>query len=177
MVQEGLQVDAGITGVLENKQLRRKGEGMSIDPSVVPSYKSPGLLKLMQQNERRLSEKLKSKKEKSSLKKLKRTEKEAKLEKDKEKRNKFRDLQVMFDNMSKKSMKSGHEITPKKRLEYGGRSLNLTENNDLSNLKVKNTSSLNPIIPSTRVKKVDSECDFEDLSTIQDPKMTRNIEK
>ena len=30
VVQEGLQVDAGITGVLENKELRRKGEGMLI---------------------------------------------------------------------------------------------------------------------------------------------------
>ena len=68
----------------------KKGEGMSGSPSVVPSGKSPGLLRLMQQNERRLSEKLKSKKEKNSLRKLKRSEKEAKFEKEKE----FRDLQI-----------------------------------------------------------------------------------
>ena len=97
---------------------------MSGSPSVVMSGKSPGLLKLMQQNERRLSEKLKSKKEKNSLKKLKRSEKEAKFEKENEKRKEFRDLQIMFDNMSKKSRKSADEITPKKRLDFEGGSAN-----------------------------------------------------
>ena len=79
----------------------KKGEGMSGNPSVMQSGKSPGLLRLMQQNERKLSEKLKSKKEKSSLKKLKKSEKEAKFEKENVKRKEFRDLQIMFDSMSK----------------------------------------------------------------------------
>ena len=102
----------------------KKGEGMSGNPSVMPSGKSPGLLRLIQQNERKLSEKLKSKKEKSSLKKLKRSEKEAKFEKENVKRKEFRDLQIMFDNMSKKSRKSADEITPKKRLDFEGGSAN-----------------------------------------------------
>ena len=150
---------------------------MSGNPSVMPSGKSPGLLRLMQQNERKLSEKLKSKKEKSSLKKLKRSEKEAKFEKENVKRKEFRDLQIMFDNMSKKSRKSADEITPKKRLDFEGGSTNLIVNNVQPNLKVKNASPYESIPFTKRVNYNEKEGEIEDSMSIEDQKLSKKIDK
>ena len=84
--------------------------------------KSPGLMKLMQQNERRLSENLKSKKIKDSVKKLKKREKEAKFERSTAEKKKFRDIQIMFDEMSKKNGQSDAKNAPIKRLfDKGGK--------------------------------------------------------
>ena len=64
------------------------------------SINSPTLMKLMQSNERKLSEKLKPKRDKNSIKKLKKTEKDAKLAIENKERMKIRDIQVMFDSMA-----------------------------------------------------------------------------
>ena len=82
--------------------------------------KSPGLMKLLQQNERKLSEKLESKKEKDSVKKLKKKEKEAKIERSNTEKKKFRDIQLMFDELSKKKDQSEAKNTPIRRLVYKG---------------------------------------------------------
>ena len=131
----------------------------------------------MQQNERKLSEKLKSKKEKSSLKKLKRSEKEAKFEKENVKRKEFRDLQIMFDNMSKKSRKSVDEITPKKRLDFERGSTNLIVNNVQPNLKVKNASPYESIPFTKRVNYNEKEGEIEDSMSIEDQKLSKKIDK
>ena len=77
---------------------------------------SPSLVRLMQLNEKRLSESLKTKQVRSHKKKLKKCEKEAKLAKESIERNKFRDIQIMFDRMSKNFAKNehSHDIKPKK---------------------------------------------------------------
>ena len=74
---------------------------------------SPGLLKLMQKNEKRLSENLKIKREEKSAKKIKKIEKEAKMMSQNVERLKFRDIQKMFDKMSKKCATEPIESVPK----------------------------------------------------------------
>ena len=76
------------------------------------SCMSPGLLKLMQRNEKRLSENLKTKREEKSAKKIKKMEKEAKMKSQNMERLKFRDIQKMFDKMSKKCATEPVESVP-----------------------------------------------------------------
>ena len=64
---------------------------------------SPGLLRYMQYNDKKLSENLKVKQAKSSIKKLKKQEKEAKSAKKENSRKKFIEIQQMFDRMSRKN--------------------------------------------------------------------------
>ena len=72
----------------------------NVSVKIEKSINSPTLMKLMQSNERKLSEKLKPKRDKNSIKKLKKTEKDAKLAIENKERMKIRDIQVMFDSMA-----------------------------------------------------------------------------
>ena len=71
------------------------------------SSHSPSLTRLMQLNEKKLSESLKNKRDSSNKKKLKKLEKETKLAKETKERLKVRDIQVMFDKMSQNSAIEG----------------------------------------------------------------------
>ena len=85
---------------------------------------SPGLLRYMQNNEKRLSEKLKVKHAKSSLKKLKKQEKETKSAMLDKNRQKFREIQQMFDKLSKKNASENQNLEsqggPNVKLGTGG---------------------------------------------------------
>ena len=67
---------------------------------------SPSLMRLMQLNEKKLSESLKTKKEKNSAKKkLSQFEEKTKMKKELTDRKRVRDIQMMYDRLSKNNSK------------------------------------------------------------------------
>ena len=88
-------------------KIRGNASTVKSTPKRTPSD-SPSLIRLMQLNEKKLSESLKAKKFKSQQKRLRKCEKEAKNAKESIERNRFRDIQKMFDKMSKNFAKSEH---------------------------------------------------------------------
>ena len=72
---------------------------------------SPGLLRLMQQNDKKVSDIFKKKQTKNSLKKLKKEENEAKSAMANRDRLKVRAIQEMFDEMAKKNALENSRIT------------------------------------------------------------------
>ena len=70
------------------------------------TMQSPSLMRLMQLNEKKLSESLKTKNEKIvQKKKLKQFEEETKMKKELTDRKRVRDIQMMFDRLSKNNSK------------------------------------------------------------------------
>ena len=119
-----------------------KMKGNEVTEIAKPGH-SPSLTRLMQLNDKKLNECLKSKRELSNKKKLKKFEKEAKLAKDYKERLKVRDIQVMFDKMAKSSAVEGSSqynkaVKPKLEVNMGGIYGEKCDSNDREAKEVRN---------------------------------------
>ena len=99
---------------------------------------SPCLLRLMQQNEKRVSDNFKKKYIKSSLKKLKKEENVVKSAVANRKRLKVRAIQEMFDNLAKKNASEKD-----KNITEGGQKANMGNGGQKWPLKINPQKSQN----------------------------------